>query len=148
MTNEEINLAVAAIAGWTEIELWNTHRPEDTSPNPLRVYQGTNADHPELGKFIPNYVGSLDAIWKVFESLRLKDFQVAECSGIREIGGSYEALQCIGAHEILTQYGETPELALCKLLLAFNHTPIAPPQVAIIGDDGGIESPVFEAEFV
>jgi hypothetical protein len=39
-------------------------------------------------------------------------------------------------------------LGLCKLLLAINPTPIAPPQVAIIDDDGNIKSPVFEAEFV
>jgi hypothetical protein len=31
---ESINLAVAAIAGWTEIELWNTYKPEDKSPKP------------------------------------------------------------------------------------------------------------------
>lgn len=136
MTNEEINLAVAAIAGWTEIELWNTHRPEDTSPNPLRVYQGTNATHPDLGIFIPKYTESLDAIVAVFRHLKLpwalSSFGYAS-SGIT---GSY----CLDP--------ANPALALCKLLLAFNHTPIAPPQVAIIGDDGGIESPVFEAEFV
>jgi hypothetical protein len=38
-------------------------------------------------------------------------------------------------------------LGLCKLLLAINPDPIKP-NVAIIDDDGDVESPVFEAEFV
>ena len=78
MTIEEISLAVATIAGWTEIEPWYS-------------------------------VNSYD--------------------------------------QNLGEDAETPALALCKLLLAINPTPIAPPQVAIIVDDGETET-VFEAEFV
>jgi hypothetical protein len=36
---------------------------------------------------------------------------------------------------------------MCKLLLAINPAPIAPPNVAIIDDDGDVEPQVFEAEF-
>lgn len=141
MTNiEEINLAVAAIAGWTEVELWN---PSATN----KTYIGTNAAHPELGKFPPKYTESLDAIWKVFECLGIKDFQVTECSGIYGLEKPYEALLCVNSHETLVQYATTPALALCRLLIAINPAPIAPPQVAIIDDDGEVET-VFEAEFV
>jgi hypothetical protein len=145
MTNEEINLAVAAIAGWTEIELWNTRSPfglEDKSPNPLRVYQGTNAAHPELGKFIPKYVESLDAITWVFRALRIY-YRVnydPDLCGCEVASHAYT----LSSHEALA---ETEPLALCKLLLLINPAPIAPPQVAIIDDDGEIET-VFEAEFV
>jgi hypothetical protein len=64
MINEEINLKIAIIAGWTEISEWN---PSPKDDKPVKVYQGTNEAHPELGKFIPNYVKSLDAIVKVFD---------------------------------------------------------------------------------
>lgn len=136
---ELINLQVAAIAGWENIEIWNPHAIK-------KSYVGVNLSHPELGIHIPNYVGSIDAIWEVFEYLSLKDFQVAECSGVDGIGGSYEALQCIGSHEILAQYGETPAIALCKLLLAINPEPITV-GIAVIDDDGEIESQVLEATF-
>lgn len=138
--NEEINLKVAAIAGWTEIELWNPSASNKT-------YIGTNAAHPELGKFLPKYTESLDAIWKVFECLGIKDFQVAECSGVYGLEKSYEALLCVNSHETLAQYATAPALALCRLLIAINPDPIAPPQVAIVDDDGEFET-VFEAEFV
>ena len=136
LTNEEINLAVAAIAGWTEIEPWYS---SGSFPD---ILKGTNAAHPELGIFIPKYTESLDAISSVFKYLDLlwsltqyKDFVSAWMVSLdSRFAGDIKEL--------------TPALALCKLLLAINPTPIAPPQVAIIDDDGDIEPPVFEAEFV
>ena len=97
MENQEINLAVAAIAGRTD-----------------------------------NYVESIDAIWKVFESLDIKDYHVAECSANMEL--PYEAsqstfqepVQCFVKTTELVRYGETPAIALCNLLLAINPTPIKP----------------------
>jgi hypothetical protein len=135
MTNEEINLAVAAIAGWTEIQIWNASAIKKT-------YIGINVTNPELGKFIPNYAESLDAIVKVFGWFSF-DWNVG-ADGFAYVEGC-ESLPkgCDGKFN-----GDTPAFALCKLLLTINPTPIAPPQVAIIDDDGNIKSPVFEAEFV
>jgi hypothetical protein len=161
---ESINLAVAAIAGWTEIELWNTYKPEDKSPKPLRVYQGTNEAHPELGKFIPKYTESLDTIALVY--LHLQQFwKISVAWNGRTSASCFEG---VGVN-VGIQVADTPALALCKLLLAINPAPIAPPiisniriydnplsedevntemaQVAIIDDDGEVET-VFEAEFV
>ena len=60
----ELNLKVAAIAGWTDIEVWN--------PKAIKIsYVGTNLAHPELGVHIPNYVESIDAIAKVFILLHI-----------------------------------------------------------------------------
>jgi hypothetical protein len=121
---ESVFLAVAAIAGWTEIEVWN--------PNALKVtYQGVNEAHPELGKFIPKYTESLDAIWKVFELLNLSPC-LLKCQGEGYRDNPMYDAACL-AQSISAN---TPALALCKLLLAIDPTPIAPPQVAIIDDDG------------
>jgi hypothetical protein len=141
MTNEEINLAVAAIAGWTEIELWSTYKPEDNSPNPLRVYQGTNAAHPELGKFIPKYTESLDAIVALLDELNL-NYEIMRWGAEHKKAGKYFIVfenhkpdyQDVN-HPFYPWY-DNLSLGLCKLLLAINPTPIAPPQVAIIDDDG------------
>jgi hypothetical protein len=120
MTNEEINRAVAAIAGWTEIENWNTSATNKT-------YIGTNAAHPELGKFIPKYTESLDTIVKVFDCLGLDWNTGKDCDAYSLVNEGYDHRNA---------FGETPAIALCKLLLAINPTPIAPPQIAIIDDDG------------
>jgi hypothetical protein len=125
MTNEEINRAVAAIAGWTEIENWNTSATKKT-------YIGTNATHPELRKFIPNYVESLDAIVKVFESFKIC-YRLIYLPAMHGTGSACRATTLTSPIEYDAL---SPALALCKLLLAINPTPIAPPQVAIIDDDG------------
>lgn len=53
---EQLNLKVAAIAGWENIKEWNpSHKPK-------KVFQGTNKKHPELGIFVPDYTRDLDAI--------------------------------------------------------------------------------------
>ena len=109
MTNEEINLAVAAIAGWTNIELWNPSLATKT-------YIGTNALHPELGKFIPKYTESLDAIVKVFQDIGITFTLVHDAED-----KSYFAVSVL----ISGGYCDTPALALCKLLLAINPAPIA-----------------------
>lgn len=125
---ESINLAVAAIAGWTEIELWNTYKPEDKSPNPLRVYQGTNAAHPELGIFIPKYTESLDAIYGLMHNILAKLNATFTLQYL-----CTESRFSARAMGQLT-YADTPALALCKLLIKINPALIAPL--------------VFEAEFV
>jgi hypothetical protein len=125
MTNKEINRAVAEKAGWTEIEPWYS---SGSFPD---VLKGTNVAHPELGKFVPKYVESLDAIWKVFEILGLSPC-LLKCQGEGYRDNPMYDAACL----LQSASAITPALALCKLLLAINPTPIAPRQVVIIDDDG------------
>jgi hypothetical protein len=102
---EQINLAVAAIAGWTNIQLWD-------EKNAKRTFIGTNEVHPELGIFLPNYCESLDAITKVFDLHNIN--WAVDSNGF--------ACKMEPYVEVL---GETPSIALCKLLLELNPKPIA-----------------------
>ncbi len=133
MTNEEINRAVATIAGWTEIELWNTSALKKT-------YIGTNATHPELGKFIPNYVESLDAIVALLDQLDL-NYEIMRYSKHDKVKRFFIVFQdrdpeFKDAEHPFYPWHDNLSLGLCKLLLAINPAPIAPSQVAIIDDDG------------
>lgn len=101
---EQINLAIAAIAGWTNIEIWNEKATRKT-------WTGTNLAHPELGRFIPNYVDSLDAIKQVFDHLKL--------------GWTLTSLGC-ASNGIIGAYASSPAIAMCKLLLEINPEPIKP----------------------
>lgn len=134
MEKQGINLAVAAIAGWTNIQEW---QPERSLP--IKTYQGVNLVHPELGCFVPNYVESIDAITKVFD---LFGFEWSVTSDHYAFVTSRNEL-------IAESNGETPAIALCKLLLAINPEPIKPePEVAVIDDDGEVDEPtVIEASF-
>jgi len=122
---EQLNLDVAAIAGWTDIKSW------DNSPQSKvgkKTFVGTNAAHPELGHFVPNYVGSIDAIAKVLE---LMDIDWSTSSR------GYALHLCTpkdGKPFLIETYGQTAAIALCKLLLQLAPKP--KPQVQII-DDGG-----------
>lgn len=114
---EQLNLKVAAIAGWTDIEVWQLERNL-----PIKTFQGENKAHPELGKFVPKYVESIDAIVSVFDAFDLdwnigKDCNAYNCYG--QGGG-------IG---IIDEYAETPAIALCKLLLELNPKPETKPEV-------------------
>jgi hypothetical protein len=122
----ELNLKVAAIAGWTNIEVWN--------PKAIKIsYVGTNLAHPELGVHIPNYVKSIDAIAKVFDCLGL-DWN---------IGKDCDAYSLVddGNRDYANKLGETPAIALCKLLVAISPEPIK----SVSKED--IESTVVEASF-
>jgi hypothetical protein len=114
LTNEQINLAIAKIAGWAEVELLNPQRDK-------RVFIGVNASHPELGAFIPDYSGSIDAITKVFDCLGL-DWN---------IGKDCDAFSVVNDDDHPYAFGATPAIALCKLLLAINPDPIVPKVLVI-----------------
>lgn len=122
MTIEEINLAVATIAGWTEIEPWYS---SGSFPD---ILKGTNAAHPELGIFIPKYTESLDAIYGLMHNILAKLNATFTLQYL-----CTESRFSARAMGQLT-YADTPALALCKLLIKINPALIAPP--------------VFEAEFV
>ena len=114
---EQLNLDVAAIAGWTNIEVWQPDRNL-----PIRTFQGENKAHPKLGKFVPKYVESIDAIVAVFDAFDL-DWN---------IGKDCNAYNCYGLGdgvEIIDEYAETPAIALCKLLLELNPKPETKPEV-------------------
>ena len=113
----DLNLKVAAIAGWTEIKEWERKAVK-------KAFVGTNRSHPELGIFVPNYTESLDAIWGVFNKLQLKSFNVGEVSELNT-GFAYEACISISSFGVqdIQRRAETPAIALCELLIAINPTP-------------------------
>jgi hypothetical protein len=124
---EQINHAVAAIAGWTDIKEWEFSRKAKP------IYQGRNLSQPESGIFVPSYASDLNAITKAFDLLGL-DWNIGQdCEAYSLIGG-----ECTDAH------GETPAIALCKLLLAINPEPLKP---VTKEDPQQIESTVVEAAF-
>ena len=112
-----LNLQVAAIAGWTDIEEWHPNPKEEKA---AKVYQGTNLSHPEWGKFVPKYVESIDAITKVFDLLGFEWSVTSDCYAF-----------VTSQNELIAESnGETPAIALCNLLLEINPTPIKPVQKA------------------
>jgi hypothetical protein len=132
MTNQEINRAIAAIAGWTEIENWNTSATKKT-------YIGTNATHPELGKFIPKYTESLDTIVALLDQLDL-NYEIMRYSKHDKVKRFFIVFQdrdpeLKDAEHPFYPWHDNLSLGLCKLLLAINPDPIKP-NVAIIDDDG------------
>jgi len=106
----ELNLKVAAIAGWKNIQEWN---PNPKTEKPKKVFQGTNEKHPELGIFVPDYTSDLNAIVKVFEYLDI-EFELTRLP-----------IMPNGAKQYIAYSGNTnrqkdlnnPAIALCKLLL-------------------------------
>ncbi len=101
----ELNLAVAAIAGWENIQEWN---PNPKTEKPKKVFQGTNKKHPELGIFVPDYTSDLNAITLVFRSLNIF-YQLAWMSK-----SNLARANDINDREVKA---ETEAIALCKLLL-------------------------------
>lgn len=116
---EQLNIDVAEIAGWENIEEWN---PNPKARKPKRSFTGTNKGHPELGVHIPDYVNDLNAIVSVFDAFDL-DWN---------IGKDCNAYNCHGQGDgigIIEEYAETPAIALCKLLLELDPKPETKPEV-------------------
>ena len=116
---EQLNLKVAAIAGWENVDLWNLKLPK-------KVFVGDNKNRSELGIFVPDYTSSLDAIYGLFVELGITVqlvHDVEDCThfavSLLRSGGMWQS----------------PAIALCKLLLELHPEP----QVQIIDDDGVIE---------
>lgn len=108
---EQLNLKVAAIAGWTDIEVWQPDRNL-----PIKTFQGENKAHPELGKFVPKYVESIDAIVSVF--------------ALHNINWNVDSNDCAYSLDPYVEtLGDTPAIALCKLLIELNPKPIAKAEV-------------------
>lgn len=127
---EQLNLDVAAIAGWENIEEWN---PNPKTRKPKRTFTGTNKKHPELGVHIPDYTSDLNAIVAAFDAEKL---------GWTLSSLGYASCGITGA------YAETPAIALCKLLIELAPNLPKSEEVQVIDDDGDIDEPkVIEAAF-
>ena len=130
----KLNLKVAAIAGWNDIEAWN--------PKAIKIsYVGTNLARPELGIHIPSYVESIDAIAKVFILLDIDWSSKVAWNG-RAYASNYGCGKNKRKERKERKEGESLAIALCKLLIAINPDPIKP---APKKED--IESTVVKASF-
>ena len=131
---EELNLKVAAIAGWINIAPWR-----DRS----KTLVGTNMMRPELGKFVPVYTKDLGAIFDVV-TRRMGELKAS--FGVQNFPALYYSPP--GKPYLAYGYGynfyeATPALALCRLLLA-----IAPILSNTESEVKSIDEPtVFEATF-
>jgi len=133
----ELNLKVAAIAGWENIQEWNpSHKPK-------KVFQGTNKKHPELGIFVPDYVRDLNAIESLLDRLDV-GYQVIRWKTGNQKSGKYniffEGIAAEYRDKSATNYVwfDSLPLGLCKLLLE------RAPQlsdVKTIDDDGEVDEP-------
>jgi hypothetical protein len=134
MTDEliELNLKVAAIAGWTSIEIWNPHAIK-------KSYVGTNLAHPELGIHVPSYVESIDAITWVFKRLKIH-YKLQWMIGLK---GDYAIAE---SRRFMYEFsGDTEAIALCKLLVAISPEPIKPASKEEKPEE--VQSAVVEASF-
>lgn len=128
LSEQEVNLAVAAIAGWEDIELWNKD-PKSTIVK--KTFVGTNEAHRELGKFIPEYVTDLSAIVSVFRQLRLLWSLTQYENYSSAVLVDSTAIDGFGS-SIKSEDAPTPALALCKLLLAIAPTLIPNQEVPCV----------------
>ena len=102
MTNEDVNLAITKIAGWTDIKPWR---------NGSQLLVGTNLSTNQANKYVPIYIDDLSAISKLFLRFNLK-WQLT----VNDNGRSYASSSEMGLPRD-AQTGDTPEIALCKLLI-------------------------------
>lgn len=124
---EQLNLKVAAIACWENIEIWNLKLERKTSV-------GTNKKFPHLGIFVPDYTRDLNAICAVFRFFDIY-YRVSYDSKLPIPASAFG--YTAGAKD------ETEAIALCKLLLELApNLPKPEPEVQVIDDDGEIDEPV------
>jgi len=135
---EQLNLDVAAIADWENIEEWN---PNPKTRKPKKTFTGTNKKHPELGVHIPDYTSDLNAIVAVFTDY----MGTLGCSFKLDFSPfnyyrppSKPFLASAFGHDV---YADSPAIALCKLLLELAPTLPKSEEVQVIDDDGEIDEP-------
>lgn len=112
----ELNLKVAAIAGWTDITVW---QPERNLA--IKTYEGVNKASPEIGSFVPNYAEDLNAIFALFKLLSI-EFHLTNEHQV--VSHNYFQASSLQKESWIKSLGETPAIALCKLLIAINPQPI------------------------
>ena len=136
---EQLNLKVAAIAGWTNIKPWNTSRNQEVQPK-NRMFVGTNKNHPELGIFVPDYTSDLNAIVAVFKQFKVC-YRFTYIPVMEGLGAACRATtltrHSANAADI---YADTEAIALCKLLLELVPNLSKPePEIQVIDDDSEID---------
>ena len=104
---ETIHRAVAELCGWGSIKRIDT-------ADGFTVFRGKPKDCTYM-MFVPDYIISIDAIWKAFEGLGWHGFQLIEQVS-RDIN-KYEASYSSNGINFIVTRANTPALALCKLLL-------------------------------
>ena len=114
---EQLNLKVAAIAGWTDIKVWDNSRSQERKPK-KRLFVG-NHDRKELGIFIPDYANDLNAISPV----------ITHFGYGWSITSDGDAFITCGLELVAEICEKTPAIALCKLLLELNPKPETKPEV-------------------
>ena len=114
---EQLNHEVAAIAGWAGIKHLDTSRNQEIQPK-KKLFVGNNKVHPDLGKLVPNYVGSIDAIAYALFELRIL-WRISQYEDYCDA----ELIDCDDNQLLpLEKSAETPAIALCKLLVAIQAT--------------------------
>lgn len=139
---EQLNLDVAAIAGWENIEEWN---PNPKTRKPKKTFTGTNKKHPELGVHIPDYTSDLNAIENLLDRLDVAYQVIRWKIGNQKIGKYNIVFQGVGAEyrdKSANNYAwfDSLPLGLCKLLLELAPTLPKSEEVQVIDDDGDIEA--------
>ena len=138
---EQLNLDVAAIAGWENIEEWN---PNPKTRKPKKTFTGINKKHPELGARIPDYTSDLNAIAKALELMGIDWSTSSRGYALNLCTPSFKD----GKPFLIETYGQTPAIALCKLLLELAQTLPKSEEVQVIDDDDDIDEPkVVEVTF-
>lgn len=107
---EQLNLDVAATAGWENIEEWN---PTPKNPKAKRTFTGTNKKHPEIGIFVPDYTSDLNAIAAVFKWLKI----CYRLTYLPAMHGTDSACRATTLTCPVDCCGDNEAIALCKLLL-------------------------------
>lgn len=115
---EQLNHAIAAIDGYTNIKQLDTSRNQETQPK-KKLFVGTNT-FTESKSFIPDYVGDLNAIVLVFERLDLSfQLQMMKCRKLVEKTRFFR-WYAFHADDWVEEVAETPAIALCKLLVSIH----------------------------
>jgi hypothetical protein len=138
---EQLNLKVAAIAGWTDIQEW--HRSLNPHPDlkvNKNVFIGTNDKYPELGTFVPDYTSDLNAIVAVLKQFKVC-YRFTYIPVMEGLGAACRATtltrHSANAADI---YADTEAIALCKLLLELApNLPKPEPEIQVIDDDSEID---------
>jgi hypothetical protein len=126
---EQLNLKVAAIAGWENIEEWS---PNPKTRKPKRTFTGTNKKHPELGIFVPDYTGDLNAIADLVNRFCFIDGRIYKVTfepSDPEYGslGEFRVFS-EDIHRKYEAFGISMALALCAFLLELHPYLILHPE--------------------
>ena len=127
---EQLNLKVAAIAGWTDIKVWDNSRSQERKPK-KRLFVGNN-DRKELGIFVPDYASDLNAIADLVNRFCFIDGRIYKVTfepSDPEYGslGEFRVFS-EDIHRKYEAFGISMALALCAFLLELHPYLILHPE--------------------